>query len=237
MWIGVDRRTRLPHGTTALTWHAEPRGQRQGSAVETPIPQRTIDTDAAPHVESAEVLLAPSTAGISQIAASSLVAIDVRAAPGIHVETVIDVPGARGATSPDTTYYSFVAGLRGLVWAIAVLVLTVGLLSFAVASIDRASSRRQELVSLQLVGVRPRTLRRAQWMEISAPLALGCVAAISCGLLAGVTFLSFGSIIGQTPWRPTLVLAAVAVTGSLLVAASTVLVASPPIRPETIRAE
>jgi putative ABC transport system permease protein len=236
MWVGVDGRRWLQDGTTTLTWRAEQRGKPPGVAVEAPVPQGTIDTGAL-NVESTEVLLPPSTPGISEIAATSVVAIGVRAEPGIHVETVIDVRGSSGATTPDTTYYSFVEGLRYLVWAIAVLVLTVGLLAFAVASIDRATSRRSELVSLQLVGVAPRILRRTQWVEISLPLALGSVAAIGCGLLAGVTFLSFGSIVDQTPWRPTMILAGVAVAGSLLVAASTLVAASPRIRPETIRTE
>jgi len=237
MWVGVDGRRWLQDGTTTLTWRAERREEPRGPAVQAPVPHGTIDTGAASDVESTEVLLPPSTPGISEIAATSVVAIGVRAEPGIHVETVIDVRGSSGATVPDTTYYSFVEGLRYLVWSIAVLVLSVGLLAFAVASIDRATSRRSELVSLQLVGVRPRILRRTQWVEISLPLALGSVAAIGCGLLAGVTFLSFGSIVDQTPWRPTMVLAGVAVAGSLLAAASTLLAASPRIRPETIRTE
>lgn len=237
MWVGVDGRRWLQDGTTTVTWHAERRGRPRGVAIQAPVPQGTIDTGAALNVESMEVLLPPSTPGISRIAATSVVAIDVRAEPGIHVETVIDVHGSQGATTPDTTYYSFVEGLRYMVWAIAVLVLSIGLLAFAVASIDRATSRRSELVSLQLVGVRPRILRRTQWVEISLPLALGSVAAIGCGLLAGVTFLSFGSLVDQTPWRPTMVLAGVAVAGSLLVAASTLVAASPRIRPETIRTE
>jgi hypothetical protein len=237
MWVGVDGRRWLQDGTTTLTWHAETQGQPRGQSVETPIPHRTIATGAAVNVESTDVLLPPSTPGISKIAATSVVAIGVRAEPGIHVETVIDVPGSQGATTPDTTYYSFVEGLRYMVWAIAVLVLTIGLLSFAVASIDRATSRRSELVSLQLVGVPPRILRRTQWVEISLPLALGSVAAISCGLLAGVTFLSFGSLVDQTPWHPTMILAGAAVAGSLLVAASTLVAASPRIQPETIRTE
>lgn len=236
MWIGTDGRQWLPEGTATLTWRAERREGAWGPAVEAPVPEQTIDTGAG-FFESTEVLLPPATPGIAEIAASSVVAIEVRAEPGIHVETVIAVRGSSGATTPDTTYYSFVEGLRYLVWAIAVLVLSVGLLAFAVASIDRATSRRSELVSLQLVGVRPRFLRRTQWVEIALPLALGSVAAIGCGLLAGVTFLSFGSIADQTPWRPTMVLAGVAVAGSLLVAASTLVAASPRIRPETIRTE
>jgi len=237
MWVGADGRRWLQDGTTTLTWRAERQNVPQGVPVEAPVPLGTIDTGAALNVESTEVLLPPSTPSISKIAATTDVAIAVRAEPGIHVETVIDVRGSSGATTPDTTYYSFVESLRYLVWAIAVLVLTVGLLSFAVASIDRATNRRSELVSLQLVGVPPRILRRTQWVEISLPLALGSLAAIGCGLLAGVTFLSFGSLVDQTPWHPTMVLAAVAAAGSLLVAASTLFAASPPIRPETIRTE
>jgi hypothetical protein len=141
------------------------------------------------------------------VAESGMVTIDVRAGPGVAVETVMDVPGVSYFTSPDLTYFSFVNSLRYLVWAIAALVLSVGLLSFTVASIDRATSRRSELVSLQLVGVRAAILRRTQWIEIALPLTLGSVAAIACGLLAGVAFLSYGGIVDQTPWRDTLVLA------------------------------
>ncbi|HYO32092.1 MAG TPA: FtsX-like permease family protein [Nocardioidaceae bacterium] len=237
MWVGTDGRPWLRPGATALGVRAELPRNRPGTLIKVPIPRHTVDTDAAGLVNSVDVLLPPSTPGVFELATSRMVAIDVRAEPGIAVETVLDVRGASYSTSPDSTYFSFVNSLRSLVWAIAALVLSVGLLSFTVASIDRATSRRSELVSLQLVGVRPAILRRTQWIEIALPLTLGSAAAIACGLLAGVAFLSYGSIVDQTPWRDTLVLSAVAMLGALLAASSTLVAASPPIRPETIRTE
>ena len=53
------------------------------------------------------------------------------------------------------------------------LVVGMGLLSFALAVVDRAVNRRRELLSLQLLGVPSATLRRSQWIEAAVPVLGG----------------------------------------------------------------
>lgn len=140
---------------------------------------------------------------------------------------------------PDFGDYDFVAQLRALVWSIAAVILSVGLLAFAVAAVDRAVSRRREVTALQLVGVPRSVLRRTQWLEAAAPLALGCCLAIGLGLLAGATYLSMSSDWDRQPlpWMQSLVLAGLAALGSVLVGALTVIASSPRISPDLIRQE
>jgi len=165
----------------------------------------------------------------------------VVAEPGREVEDIImQLVGSdlvRSGSSPGSSYYDFVSGLRALVWAIAAVILSVGLLSFTIAAIDRGISRREEVMSLQLAGVSPRVLRRTQWVEASLPLGGGTVLAIGLGLLAGASYLAYGDILEQLPWRQTLTLAGISVASASIVAALTVIASSPRIRPELIRRE
>lgn len=133
--------------------------------------------------------------------------------------------------------YDFVAGLRAVVCAVAAVILSVGMLAFAVAAIDRALTRRREVVSLQLVGVSPGLLRRTQWIEAALPIAAGTLLAIGLGLLAGATYLSIGGIAHDVPLQQSLTLGVVSVISAFGIAGLTVLAASPPIRPDLIRAE
>ncbi|HSF27370.1 MAG TPA: FtsX-like permease family protein [Actinomycetes bacterium] len=145
--------------------------------------------------------------------------------------------GLNASGGEDFDTYDFVAGLRAMVWAIAAVILSVGLLAFAVAAIDRAVSRRREVVSLQLVGVSPRVLRRTQWIEAALPIVTGSVLAIGTGLLAGATYLSLVEDLDHAPWRQSLGLVAVAANSACIIAGLTVLAASPRIRPDLIRTE
>lgn len=150
----------------------------------------------------------------------------------------IDVEGRTVLVqTPDTAYYDFVVGLRQIVWAVAAVVLSVGLLAFAIGAVDRAMSRRAEMVSLQLVGVSPQMLRRTQWIEAGLPLAAGVVLAVGTGFLAGACYLAFGTELVNAPWRPTLALAGVSTVAAVGVAGLTVLAVSPHIRADLIRTE
>ncbi len=162
----------------------------------------------------------------------------MRAAPGRDLyEKLTAIPGVHGGLSSDFATYDFVAKLRALVWAIATVIVSLGLLTFAIAAIDRAISRRREVVSLQIIGVGRRTLRLTQWVESAVPLVIGCLLAIGCGLLGTASYLSIVGEGSQVPWRAGGLLALVAALGSLAVAGLTVIASSPRIRPDLIRSE
>jgi putative ABC transport system permease protein len=132
--------------------------------------------------------------------------------------------------------YDFVATMRAIILTIAAVVLGVGLLALATATIDRAVQRRKEVVALQLVGVGPRVIRRAQLLESAVPLTIGIVLAVGLGALSGATFLVLDESIGM-PWVQTWWLAGAAVVGGLLVAAICTIASAPRLRLEELRAE
>lgn len=136
----------------------------------------------------------------------------------------------------DDSAYEFVASMRAVVWSVAAIVLGVGLLALAIATVDRTIQRRKEVVALQLVGLGPRVLRRAQLIETGLPVTLGSALAVGLGALAGATFLTLGDSLGM-PWRQTWVLLGVAVLGCLAVTGMAMLTSAPRLRPEEIRAE
>lgn len=122
-------------------------------------------------------------------------------------------------------------------WTLAAVILSLGLLTFAIAGIDRALSRRRELVGLQLVGTPPRVLWRAQWLEAALPTTVGCLLAIVAGQFAGAAFLRIDGGSLSAPWPQAAILAMIALVASLAVAGLTVLATSTRISPDQIRAE
>jgi len=192
------------------------------------------------------LLVPPTLPGVADLIPQADTELLIRAEPGSPIEPVFDAvhnptnsvaSGFLGGTYPSTDYYRFVVGLKALVWAIAGLVLALGLITFLFSAVDRALGRRSEVVALQLVGAPSKLLRRSQYVEALAPLALGAALAIGLGFLAGTSFLAFGGIVDLAPLRPTLILVAMAVAGSTLVAALVAAMASPAIRAEHIRSE
>ena len=184
----------------------------------------------------------PEVAGLIQAADVELL---IRARPGTPIgplfdEVLIgDTPPRwfRGGSYPSGDYYGFVSGLRALVWAIALLVLAVGLLTFMFSGTDRALGRHREATALQLMGVPPRVLRRSQFIEAVLPTGVGAALAVGLGFLAGSSFLAYGGILELAPLQQTLLLTAGAVAGSALVAGVLAALASPHIRAENIRTE
>jgi len=133
--------------------------------------------------------------------------------------------------------YDFVARLRTLVWAVAAVVLGVGLLGFAMAAVDRTLSRRAEMVSLQLVGTPRRVIRVAQWWEAALPLAVGLPLAVLLGWSVGSGYLALGDALEARPWESVLGLAAVSVAAGLVAAGLTVVACAPRVRADLIRRE
>jgi hypothetical protein len=192
------------------------------------------------------LLVPPTLPGVADLIPQTDIELLIRAEPGSPIEDVFDAvfnptssveSGFLGGSYPSTDYYRFVVGLKALVWAIAGLVIALGLITFLFSAVDRALSRRSEVVALQLVGVPSTLLRRSQAVEALAPIGLGAALAIGLGFLAGTSFLAFGGILDLAPLRPTLILVTVAIAGSTLVAALVAAMASPSIRAEHTRSE
>lgn len=207
-----------------------------------PSPRLALQGDAWSQLQplDAQVLLPPSALAGTSLPARAQLDLLALAAPGRGLLIRLQRAGLGPAMTGnewDFQAYDYAAGLRALVWSIAAVILSVGLLSFAVAAIDRAMSRRREVVGLQLVGVPPSVLRRVQWIEAGLPIVVGTMLAIGLGLFGGATYLSLGGELASAPVGQALALAGIAALSALLIAGLTVLGASPRLRPELIRAE
>jgi len=221
-----------------LRWHALSDGQISEAAVAVPAPRRR-----SPQLRGllepiyADVVLGADTPGLMNLLSDTRTQVLIVALPGYDVADMIraSVPG-RSFTMPVTGYYEFVTGLRSLVWGVAGVILSVGLLAFAMAAFDRSVTRRAEVAGLRLLGVSPRVLRRIHWVETALPLGLGTVLATGLGLLAGSTYLAYAGILQHTPWRQTVALGLVGLAGACL-ATVLIVAANPRLRPEDIRAE
>ncbi|TDE14045.1 FtsX-like permease family protein [Jiangella asiatica] len=185
----------------------------------------------------ADLLVPPGTPGVESLTTRADTTLVVVAGPGRDLYQQLDALGLTATTREDIEYYDFVAGMRTVIWTLAAVVLSIGLLTFAVAAGDRAVARRRELTSLLLVGTPPTLLRRAQWLEAALPTALGCVAAIVSGLFAGSTYLQLGSDMGDPPWQQSALLLGIAVLASAAVAGVTVIGVGSRLKAEHIRAE
>lgn len=219
---------------TSITWSDRP-GARGGAVVTLPIDLPVVRLgsgwDAGPVY--ADLVVPP--AAVADLPPSARHTLVVLAPPGRDLVDRLDGIGL-GMSYPGYEEYDFVATMRSIIWAVAGVVLGVGLLALAIAAIDRAVQRRKELVALRLVGLGPGVLRRAQWLEAAVPVTLGAVLAIGLGALAGATFLTLDESVAM-PWTATWRLALAAVVGSAAVAGITVLASAPRLRPEEIRAE
>lgn len=250
----VTRLNLFARGTEERAMPAEnTRWTAQGSSgapsIRLPAPDASLKDSSGMYSAAAldGILLVPPTLPeVADLIPQADIELLIRAEPGSPIEDVFDAvynptnsvaSGFLGGTLPSTDYYRFVVGLKALVWAIAGLVIGLGLITFLFSAVDRALSRRSEVIALQLVGVPSKLLRRSQAVEALAPLGLGAALAIGLGFLAGTSFLAFGGILDLAPLRPTLILVAMAIAGSTLVAALVAAMASPVIRAEHIRSE
>lgn len=228
MWLGAPRKV-----PDVLIWKAP-----DGGTVRLPSPTREIAglTDADYGSLDAEILLPPDLTGVRRLTNGDS-QVMVLADPGRDLPELLSGSGFAGSVgyySADD--YDYVATLRALVWSIGSLVISLGLLSFGIAAIDRAVERRREVTALQLVGVPASVLRRAQWIEVAAPLVIGSLLAVGAGLAAGATYLSLDES-RQLPWQATMLLAALGCVGGVAIAGLTVIAANPRLHPDLIRAE
>ncbi len=225
----------LEAGVPAITWiPRREHAPEPGAGITIPSPQTTFT---ASHLHG--VVIPPSLPEVAGIAGTADHELVVFGDPGRDLAQRLHDSGAlANAHSPwDVADYDYVATLRSTVYSVAAVVMGIGLLAFAIAAVDRALSRRRELTSLRLVGIPASTLRRSQWIEALVPISGGAVLAIALGHLAGATYLAFGDTDLAAPWEPTLVLAAGAAIGGIVIAALTVIATNQRITPDTIRTE
>jgi putative ABC transport system permease protein len=239
MWLESDPAARSIEDTE-LEWFAQHRYRTLadgGPVASIPVPTAVVGGEAWRELEPVTAaVLVPPAALDRPLPPRAQAEVLVLGPPGRDLFDRLGSAGLHAATSWSAEDYDFVAGLRAIVWAVAAVILSVGLLAFAIAAVDRAVARRREVVSLQMVGVSRGVLRRTQWLEAGLPIAVGTVLAIGLGMLAGATYLSLdpGSAV---PWQQAGTLAAVSVVAGLAIAGLTVVAAGPRIRPDLIRSE
>lgn len=252
----LDTVANRPVGLGATTTWASPASEQltappQGGTVtlDTPRPDQLITSRASEFAVQeriqAQIFIPIGTPGIAELVeatvADTAVPVAVQADP-----RVLDEQGLRDVVSAITPTsdvydpwaddsYGFVSGLRALTWVVAGFVLSIGLLGFAVATIDRTVARRAEMVSLQLLGTGRGVIRAAQWWEAAVPLVIGVVIAIGAGSAVGSVYLSIAGGPAGTAWTSIGVLTLVSALAAVAVAGLTVIACAPRIRPELIR--
>jgi len=117
-----------------------------------------------------------------------------------------------------------------------VVVVSLGLLSFTIAGVDRALARRRELTALRLVGTPGRLLRVAQCWEVAIPAVFGSALAILTGAYAGATYLQLDED-RLLPLDTAVLLALAVALGAALLAAITTIGTTARLDPEHIRTE
>lgn len=228
---------------TAVRNPARHPGEQLTFAVDAPVAHasspRVGERAAAPLQGS--LVVPPDLPGLAPYVDKARRDLVVVAEPGRGLmDALSDQAGVAAFYAPGIEDYDYVETLRAILLAIAAVVLSVGLLSFAVAAVDRASTRRRELASLQVVGTPASALRRAQWLEALVPTATGALLAIGTGFFSGVTYLHLDGEWREhlwLIWPTTATLAVAALVISVLVAGATVLATGTRLAPDVIRAE
>lgn len=216
-------------------------GPTAGPTIETPAPDGVIDLGDAMSIPG-DLLIPPSYPSIASVTEGATAGVEIVGDPGRDLPEQLSEAGLVSGTYMNWSQedYDFVVTLRTIVYTVAAIVIGIGLLSFAIAAVDRATSRRRELVSLRLLGVPATTLRRSQWIESLVPITLGTALAITLGQLAGATYLAFGDqpdAPTAVPWASTATIASLAMIGGVIVAGLTVIATNQAIKPDTIRRE
>ncbi len=220
-----------------VVWQAS-----EGTEVALPTAGATLRPDVVAELDpitgSADVILPADLLGVAGLRFEQADVV-ILADPGRDLIDRVLASGLAedGMSGFDAADYDFVRTLRAMVWMVAIVVLALGLLSFGIAALDRALSRRREVVGLQLVGVPRRVLRRVQWIEAGIPITVGSLLAIALGTAAGATYLALDPEALGIPWAMIGSVALIAGAGAVLVTSITVLASSPPLRADLIRAE
>ena len=150
-------------------------------------------------VDTPVVVLPPDAAGLAGLLPGTERLVVAHAGPGRFLYDRVEGAGFGINTSVDLENYDFVQGMLTLVWTLAAVIIAIGLLTFTIAGIDRALSRRRELTALRLIGTPGRLLRTAQWWEAALPTVFGSLLAIAAGGYAGATYLQLDNDTGHAP--------------------------------------
>jgi len=190
-------------------------------------------------LQEVSVLLPPDLPGLAPVLEDAAWHAGVRAGPGRELVDQLDAAGLTGLTWPDLATYDFVAGLRTIVWTLAAVILGIGLLTFAMAAIDRALVSRREVVALQVIGSSPVIPVTGPVARSRAPDGARLPPGDRLRTPGGATYLD---LVGDetpapVPVRQTATLAGIAVACSLAIAGLTVIATNSRIAPDQIRAE
>lgn len=135
------------------------------------------------------------------------------------------------------TDWRVVENYRAILYAIAAVLLSVGLAALLITALDAAVQRRRHLASLSVLGVPLALSRGSQLIQVAVPLLIGLPAAAAAGLLAGRAYLMLGYTRAPVPWPSVGVLVAVALLASLAVAGLTVTGLGRAVQAEDLRRE
>lgn len=219
-------------------FHWEPRGRTVSVPLHgvTSIDTTSFDRGVGTFEGSQLMVLPPDTPEIQVLLTDTDWIVIAHAGPGRYLYDAARAEGFKPYEYVDLENYEFVQGMRTLVWTLAAVVLSIGLLTFTIAGIDRALGRRRELTALRLVGTPGSLLRRAQWLEMALPTVFGSLLAIVAGAYAGATYLQLDDD-RMLPLTTAGALAAAAIVASMVLAGITTVGTTARLDPEHIRAE
>lgn len=234
-WLDPGYGTPSDLAATSVTVRPPPRYGPDGQAL--PIPDTTLevtgiggavsvspearDPNWAPQQQLFLPLDTPGLAAILPVPQTWAAVLDGGDAPVRRLEQAAG-PGVQVFAGEDRAELRRVDGYRALLWAVAGVVLSVGLAALLIAGVDQAVERRRHLAALTVLGVPARVLRRSQLLQAAAPLIVGLPVAGGTGLLAGASYLNLVGSRAVTPWPAVTALAVGAVAAGLVVAAATV---------------
>ncbi|MDG4779991.1 ABC transporter permease [Micromonospora sp. WMMD961] len=158
--------------------------------------QLQLPRDGAPAIHLAAVGTAPSVGGAGDVVIVDAAALAAAGLPAVPDTVWVTGPGAARAVSNSGVTADVVlradvlraqraapltAGLLGLAWTAAAVLLALGLLGLALAAAAGASQRWQTLTRLRTLGLRPRDARWVAAAEVLPPVVVAAV----CGPLLG----------------------------------------------------
>lgn len=208
------------------------------------VPERKllVPRDDIYELKSVEVLLPPDRLPGGEIPATAEIELATAATP----EAASSVMASVAALAPtanlslldqNVTARRQARVVQRLLWAALALGFLVGIAAFFVAAVDQAVERRANVTSLRIVGLQHGTLRGAQSIQVTFPLAVGAVVALAAGKIAEQATVAVGGYDKSWAWHGTLVSAVIAIAAVGVAAALTRLSVRRKIEPELIRRE